>query len=153
VFCRVGFGRDRVAKRSKVLGRDVEVTKVACLALGEEAKLVKLVESCRRGLMDGSDDNEPVLASDLLDIADDFQAQGRVQPARGFVEEQDLWVGDETARDAQPLLLSTAEALLDGCADDGVSLGLEAEACNEVIDAAIRLSLCDSSSPRQSSCF
>ena len=84
-----------------------------------------------------------VLPSHLLDVGDDLQAQGRVEAAGGFVEEQDLGVGDESAGDAEALLLAAAEALLDGGADDGVCLVLQAEAGDEVVDTPTGLSLGD----------
>jgi hypothetical protein len=65
-----------------------------------------------------------VLPANLLEVADDFAAERRVQPTRRLVEEQYLWVGNELAGDADALLLPAAEALADRRADDGVGAGL-----------------------------
>jgi hypothetical protein len=84
---------------------------------------------------DRSTSTDIVLHGDFPDVSDDLSTEGRVQATGGFVEEENLGICYQPTRHPQPLLLSTAEALLDGGSDDGVRLSLQTKAGDEVVNA------------------
>lgn len=63
----------------------------------------------------------------LLHIRDDLVTGSRVQPARGFIQEQDLGTCDELTRDADPSLLTTTDTLSDWGPNQCVCLILDTE--------------------------
>jgi hypothetical protein len=121
--------------RRKYTGCFADGTEVARLAPRHEGKLVEELIHCGERLVDGAYHDElnhswPTQISffwdqvgvktysarygDLLEVPDYLSAQSRVESAGGLIEEEDLWVRDEPVRDAQSLLLATAEALFKG---------------------------------------
>jgi hypothetical protein len=63
----------------------------------------------------------------LLRIRDDLVTGSRVQPARGFIQEQDLGAGDELTRNADTSLLTTTDSLSDWGSNQCVCLILDTE--------------------------
>lgn len=82
-------------------------------------------------------------STNLLDITAYLEAEGRVQAACWLVEKEYLGICDQTACDAEPLLLATTEPFLDGCANDGVCLRLQTKASYQIIHALECLFLAD----------
>jgi len=87
--------------------------------------------------VDASYDDELVFLSILFQQGDDFQASHRVESAGGFVQEEDIWCGDQLACDADTSLLASRYALADRCADQGVSLLFETETIDQGLDSAV----------------
>lgn len=56
-------------------------------------------------------------------------------PSR-LVKKQDLWGGDELTGNRKPSFLPAGYALADGCADNGVSLILQSERKQELVNAS-----------------
>lgn len=70
-----------------------------------------------------------------MDVAEDgieLGAEGGIESAGGFVEEEEAGLGDEGSGDGGALFLASGELV--GVASDGVE---EAEAFEEVVDAAV----------------
>lgn len=55
-------------------------------------------------------------------------------PSR-LIKKQDLWGGDELTGNRKPSLLPAGYALADGCANNGVSLILQSERKQELVNA------------------
>ena len=86
--------------------------------------------------MDAGDHDELVFPSVLFQQGNDLQASHRIESAGGFVQEEDIWCGDQLACDADTSLLASGYALADRCADQGVSLLLETETIDQGLDSA-----------------
>lgn len=78
-----------------------------------------------------------------------FERCGRVQTRRRLVKEEKLRAGDKLSRDTNTTLLTTRDALPDGCADEVVCLALKAEGGQESLDTLNALQLADRPWQRQ----
>lgn len=76
-----------------------------------------------------------VTSSDALDVAANLQTEGGIETTRWFIQEQDLGVSDQSTSNTQSLLLTSTQALLDGCANNRVCLRPETEAIDQIVDA------------------
>jgi hypothetical protein len=75
----------------------------------------------------------------LLQQGNDLEASHRIKPTGGFIEEKDIWCGDQLACDANTSLLASGYALTNRCADQGISLLLETKAVDQCPDSAVLL--------------
>lgn len=75
-----------------------------------------------------------MLLCDVLQILDNFETGSRVQTAGRFIEEKNLWSGDQKTGDTQPTLLTTTDALSDRSTDNKVGLVTKTERGKEFID-------------------
>lgn len=84
-----------------------------------------------------------VLFANLLDVIDDLKAESWVEPAGGFVEEEDLRISDKSTGNSKTLLLATTEPLLDPRTNDGVCLSHHAEVLQQIVDSSLAFLLGD----------
>ena len=87
--------------------------------------------------MDAGYDDKLLVLSVLFQQRDDFQAGHRIKSAGWFVEEKNVWCGDQLACDADTSLLASRNALAGRCADQGVSLLLETKTIDQDLDSAV----------------
>jgi len=119
VLGRVGVERALEPDRRKVAVCLCARPKVHGLAGTEDPDVGKHVVHDRRRLMDRANDR-PALGAEPRNALHDVKRRGRVEPGRGFVQEQDRGIGQQFDRDREPPLLAAREALAENIAHDRV---------------------------------
>lgn len=76
-----------------------------------------------------------VTPPNALDVAAYFKTKSRIEATCRFIKEEYLGVGDQPTCDTQPLLLSSAQALLDRGPNNRVCLRLKAKAVDQIVNA------------------
>lgn len=77
-----------------------------------------------------------VLLSNDLDERNHFLTCSRIEPAGGFIEEQQLWTSNQLTCDTDAALLAPADTFTNGSADKRMLLLSKAERIEQAIDSA-----------------
>jgi len=109
------------------------------LALREQANLVEQLEGLCGWLMNARDHQDVVASGKVSKERYDLEAGCRVEAARRLIQVEDFRAGDQLRGNADSTLLASTEAFLQGCANECVTLVLQAERLNKMIHSMLQL--------------